>query len=122
MKQVTLAAVKAFQKHGRTTRKAEFLARMDGLMQWAEFCALIEPHGGDGRPPVGVERMLRMCCVANWFNLRDEACEDALYDVAAFGEVCRFDFGRERAPDPTTLLNFRHLLEDPDLGAALAVT
>ena len=54
MKQMTLATVKGFEKHGRTTRKAEFLARMDGLMPWAEFCALIEPHypkAGNGRPP-----------------------------------------------------------------------
>ncbi len=63
MKQMTLAAVKGFEKHRRTTRKAEFLARMDALMPWSEFCALIEPHypvAGNGRPPIGVERMLRM--------------------------------------------------------------
>ncbi len=61
-----------------------FLARMDGLMPWAEFFALIEPYypkAGNGRPPVRLERMLRMYCVANWFKLADEACEDALYDV-----------------------------------------
>ncbi|MDO8437354.1 MAG: IS5/IS1182 family transposase, partial [Nitrosomonadaceae bacterium] len=72
MKQITLAAVTGFEKHGRATRKAEFLSRMEGLMPWAEFCALIEPHYpkvGNGRPPVGLERMLRMYCVANWFNL-----------------------------------------------------
>jgi IS5 family transposase len=122
MKQMTLAAAKGFEKHGRATPKAEFLARMEGLMPWAEFCALIEPHypkAGNGRPPVGVERMLRMYCIANWFNLSDEGCEDALYDVAVFREFCRFDLGRERMPDSTTLLNFRHLLEEHDLGAAL---
>jgi IS5 family transposase len=63
--------------------------------------------------------MLRMYCVANWFNLSDEACEDALYDVPVFREFCRIDLGRERVPDATTLLNFRHLLEAHDLGAAL---
>ena len=63
--------------------------------------------------------MLRMYCVANWFNLSDEACEDALYDVAVFRDFCQFDFGRERAPDSTTLLNFRHLMEEHKLGAAL---
>ena len=95
---------------------------MEGLMPWAEFCALIEPHypkAGNGRPPVGLERMLRMYCVANWFNLADEACEDALYDVPVFREFCRFDLGRERIPDATTLLNFRHLLEEHGLGAAM---
>jgi IS5 family transposase len=95
---------------------------MEGLMPWAEFSALIEPFypkAGNGRPPVGVERMLRMYCVANWFNLSDIACEDALYDVPVFREFCRIDLGRERVPDATTLLNFRHLLEAHHLGAAL---
>jgi len=122
MKQMTLAAAKGFEKHNRATRKAEFLARMEGLMPWVEFCALIEPHypkAGNGRPPVGLERMLRMYFVANWFNLADEACEDALYDVPVFREFCRIDLGRERVPDATTLLNFRHLLEKHNLGAGL---
>ena len=122
MKQLTLAATRGFEKHGRATRKGEFLARMEGLMPWAEFCALIGPHypkAGNGRPPVGLERMLRMYCVANWFNLSDVACEDALYDVPVFREFCRIDLGRERVPDATTLMNFRHLLETHHLGAAL---
>ena len=66
MKQMTLAAMKGFDKHNRATRKAEFLARMESLMPWAEFCAVIEPHypkAVNGRPPVGLERMLRMYCV-----------------------------------------------------------
>ena len=122
MKQMTLAAIRGFEKHSRETRKAEFLARMEGLMPWAEFCALIDPHypkAGNGRPPVGLERILRMYCIANWFNLSDVACEDALYDVPVFREFCRIDLGRERVPDATTLMNFRHLLEAHHLGAAL---
>ncbi|MCZ2420805.1 MAG: IS5 family transposase [Burkholderiales bacterium] len=122
MKQMTLAAGRGFDKHARATRKAEFLARMEALVPWGEFCALIEPHypkAGNGRPPVGLERMLRMYCIANWFNLADEACEDALYDVAVFREFCRIDLGRERVPDATTLLHFRHLLEAHELGAAM---
>jgi len=121
MKQMTFSA-KGFDKHARATRKAEFLARMERLMPWSAFCALIEPHypkAGNGRPPVGLERMLRMYCLANWFNLSDEACEDALYDVPVFREFCRIDLGRERVPDATTLLHFRHLLEAHELGAAL---
>ena len=122
VKQMTFATAKGFEVHGRATRKAEFLARMEMLVPWAQFCALIEPHypkAGNGRPPVGLERMLRMYLLANWFNLGDEACEDALYDIAAFRDFCRIDLGRERAPDATTLLNFRHLLEKHQLGAAL---
>ena len=122
MKQMTLAAAKGFEVHARATRKAEFLARMEALVPWAEFCAVIEPHypkAGNGRPPVGLERMLRMYLLANWFNLSDEACEDALYDIPAFRDFCRIDLGRERVPDATTLLSFRHLLEQHQIGAAL---
>lgn len=122
MKQMTLAAGTGFEKHARPTKKAEFLGRMATLVPWAEFCALVEPHypkAGNGRPPIGLERMLRMYFLANWFNLADEACEDALYDVPVFREFCRIDLGRERVPDATTLLNFRHLLEEHQLGAAM---
>jgi IS5 family transposase len=122
MKQMTLATAKGFEVHGRATRKAEFLARMETLVPWTQFCALIEPHypkAGNGRPPVGLERMLRMYLIANWFNLGDEACEDALYDIAAFRDFCLIDLGRERVPDATTLLNFRHLLEQHQIGTAL---
>jgi IS5 family transposase len=122
MKQMTLAAARGFNKHERPTRKTEFLARMETLMPWTEFCVLIEPHypkAGNGRPPVGLERMLRMYFIANWFNLADEACEDALYDVPMFRQFCRIDLGRERVPDATTLLKFRHLLEAHQLGAAM---
>jgi transposase, IS5 family len=119
MKQMTLATGTGFELHARPTRKAEFLAKMESLMPWAELCALIEPHypkAGNGRPPIGLERMLRMYWVANWFNLADEACEDAMYDTAVFREFCGFDLGRERIPDATTLLKFRHLLEEHDFG------
>src|SRR5450756_330584 len=125
MRQVTLAmnaGASGFELHGKTTRRAAFLARMEALVPWGEFCTLIEPHYprvGNGRPPVGLERMLRMYLIANWFNLADEACEDALYDIAAFREFCRIDLGRERVPDATTLLGFRHLLEQHNIGAAL---
>ena len=121
MKQQTLAT-NGFEAYRKTTRKGEFLSRMDALVPWTEFCAVIEPYypkPGDGRRPVGLERMLRMYFIANWFNLSDMACEDALYDVPAFRDFCQFDLGRERVPDATTLLNFRHLLEQHSLGAAL---
>ena len=122
MKQMTLAATTGFERHNRATRKAAFLARMETLVPWTEFCALIEPHypkAGNGRPPIGVERMLRMYLLANWFNLADEACEDALYDTPVFRDFCRIDLGRERVPDATTLLNFRHLLEKHEIGLAV---
>ena len=105
MKKMTLVTIKGFEFHGRATCKAAFLARMETLVPWAPFCALIEPHYpkvGNGRPPVGLERMLRMYLVANWFSQANKACEDALYGIPAF---CDF--------------SFRHLLEGRQIGAAL---
>ena len=111
-----------FADKKKITRREKFLARMEALVPWGELCALIEPYypcARNGRPPVGLERMLRMYMIANWFNLADEAGEDALYDIAAFREFCRIDLGRERVPDATKLLGFRHLLEQHDIGTAL---
>ena len=91
-------------------------------MPWAAMHLLIEPHyptAGNGRLPRSMQTMLRMYCIANWFNLADEACEDALYDIAAFRDFCRVDLGREGVPDATTLLHFRHLLEAHHLGAVI---
>lgn len=115
-------ATTGFEKHARPTRKAEFLAEMERLMPWAELCALIEPYypkAGNGRPPKGLERMLRMYCLANWFNLADEACEEALYDLPLFRDFCGFDLGEERIADASTLGLFRKLLETHELGAAI---
>jgi IS5 family transposase len=67
----------------------------------------------------GLSACWRMYLLANWFNLSDEACEDALDDMAAFRDFCRIDLGRERVPDATTLLKFRHLLEEHQIGSAL---
>jgi len=89
---------------------------------WGELCSVIEPHypkAGNGRPPVGLERMLRMYFVQHWFNLADAACEDALLDSTALRRFVGIDLGRERVPDATTLLKFRRLLEKHKLGEAL---
>jgi IS5 family transposase len=115
-------ATSGFEKHRKQTRKTEFLSRMDKLVPWAELCGVIEPFypkAGNGRPPIGLERMLRMYFIAHWFNLADEACEDALHDIVAFRDFCRIDLGREGVPDATSLLGFRHLLEEHKLGAAM---
>ena len=91
-------------------------------MPWAELCEVIEPHypkAGNGRPPVGLERMLRMYFVQHWFNLADAACEEALYDSDSLRRFVGIDLGRERVPDATTLLKFRRLLEKHKLGEAL---
>ncbi len=77
--------------------------------------ATIEPvypkAEGPGRPPVGVERMLRLHCLQPWFNLSDSAVEEALYDSCAMRQFVGIDPGREPVPDEITICKFRHLLE-----------
>lgn len=128
MKQATLAAAAdqgaEFERFRKPTRRDIFLQTMETIVPWAELCSVIEPHypkAGKGRPPIGLERMLRMYFVQHWFNLADEACEEALLDSTALRRFVGIDLGRERVPDGTTLLKFRRLLEDDKhkLGAAL---
>jgi IS5 family transposase len=126
MKQQTLAAAgdqnTEFDQYRRPTKRDMFLATMEKVVPWAELCNVIEPHypkAGNGRPPVGLERMLRMYFVQHWFNLADAACEDALLDSTALRRFVGIDLGRERVPDATTLLKFRRLLEKHKLGEAL---
>src|SRR5437667_6581821 len=118
MKQLTLAAV-GFERYAKTTRRAAFLAEMERVVPWSALCAVIEPFypkPGNGRPPVGVERMLRIYFLQQWFNLSDPAVEEALYDSAALRGFVDIDLGREPVPDETTVCKFRHLLERHQLG------
>jgi len=121
MKQLTLATV-GFERYAKTTRRAAFLDEMDRVVPWSALCALIAPvypKPGNGRPPVGVERMLRIYFLQQWFNLSDPAVEEALYDSRAMRRFVGIDLGREPVPDETTVCRFRHLLEEHDLGRGL---
>ena len=121
MKQMTLSAG-GFDQYGKTTRRAAFLAEMDRVVPWSALCALIDPvypKAGNGRPPIGLERMLRIYFLQNWFNLSDPAVEEALYDSLSMRNFVGIDLGREGAPDETTVCKFRHLLEAHDLGQRL---
>jgi IS5 family transposase len=92
---------------------------MNKLVLWAELCAVVEPYypkRGNGRPPIALERMLRIHFVQHWFNLADLACEEALYDSLSLRRFVGIDLGSETVPDATTLLKFRHLLEEQKLG------
>ena len=118
MKQLTLAAV-GFERYAKTTRRAAFLAEMERVAPWPALCTLIEPFypkPGNGRPPIGIERMLRIYFLQQWFNLSDPAVEEALYDLSAMRRFVGIDLGREPVPDETTVCRFRHLLEAHDLG------
>jgi transposase, IS5 family len=121
VRQMTLAAT-GFERHAKVTRRAAFLAEMDRVVPWCELCALIEPmypKAGNGRPPVGLERMLRVYFLQLWFNLSDPGVEEALYESLSMRRFADIDLGREPAPDETTVCKFRHLLERHDLGRKL---
>lgn len=121
MRQATLASV-SFERYCKQTRRAAFLAEMERVVPWRELCALIEPvypKPGNGRPPIGLERMLRIYFLQHWFNLSDPAVEEALYDSASMRRFVGIDLGREPVPDETTVCKFRHLLERHKLGQAL---
>jgi transposase, IS5 family len=126
MKQQTLAAAAdqgaGFEQYRRATKRDVFLATMNEIVPLRVLCDVIGPHcpkPGNGRPPIGLERMLRMYFVQHWFNLADEACEEALLDSTALRGFVGIDLGRERVPDGTTLLKFRRLLEKHQLGEQL---
>src|SRR6266581_2417198 len=119
MKQRTLAMMTGFEQYTRKTRRAIFLEEMEQVVPWRELCALVAPHypkPGNGRPPVGVERMLRIYFLQQWFNLSDPAVEEALYDSGVMRQFVGIDLGCEPVPDETTVCKFRHLLEQHQLG------
>src|SRR5215470_11316042 len=121
MKQLTLATA-GFERYAKMTRRAAFLAEMERVIPWSALCRLSEPFypkPGNGRPPIGIERMLHIYFLQHWFNLSDPAVEEALYDSQAMRRFVGIDLGREPVPDETTVCRFRHLLEEHDLGRPL---
>ena len=107
-----------FADKKKATRREKFLARMEEVIPWAKLLVVIEPHypkGERGRPPIGLERMLRVYFLQQWYALADEALEDALYDSQALQHLARIDLSAEGVPDATTLLKFRRFLETHDL-------
>ncbi|MHB8406044.1 MAG: transposase, partial [Gammaproteobacteria bacterium] len=113
-------AESGFEQYRKSTRREQFLAEMEQVVPWAELCAQIEAHypkvDGAGRPPVGLERMLHIYFLQQWFNLSDPAVEETLYDSTSMRAFVGIDLGREPAPDETTVCKFRHLLEQHALG------
>ncbi len=92
-------------------------------MPWCRLIAVIEPHypksGKRGRPPIGIERMLRMYFIRQWYGLADVAVEDAIYDRQGLRHFCAIDLAVSNVPDSTTLMDFRHLLEKNALPQAM---
>jgi IS5 family transposase len=108
----------AWSAKGKVTRRERFLAEMDAVIPWGRLRALIEPHypkAGNGRQPLGMEKMLRVYFLQQWFNLSDPQAEDALYDSESMRRFARVELGDDVVPDETTILRFRHLLEQHQL-------
>jgi IS5 family transposase len=106
----------------KRTRKREFLDEMNRVVPWAALVELIEPHypkGKTGRPPMGIETMLRIHFLQQWFGLSDPAMEEALHDVPLYREFADLDGPMRRLPDESTILRFRHLLEKHQLAGPL---
>lgn len=120
-KQHTFASV-AWSQKGKVTRRERFLAEMDAVVPWAELLQVIAPHypkAGNGRQPLGLEKMLRIYCVQQWFNLSDPQAEDSLYDSESIRRFVRIELSEDVVPDETTILRFRHLLEQQGLTAKI---
>ena len=109
----------------KRTRKREFLGEMSLVVPWAELVGLIEPHaptGKTGRPPFAVATMLRIHFMQQWFGLSDPAIKEALHDMPLHCEFARLDAGITRLPDESTILRFRHLLEEQGLSQQIMAT
>src|SRR4051812_48215574 len=119
--QPTFASM-AWQLKGKVTRRERFLAEMNAVIPWTRLVALIAPYypkAGNGTQPIGLERMLRIYFLQQWFNLSDPAAEDALYDSESMRRFVGVELGEDRLPDETTILRFRHLLERHQLTEAI---
>jgi transposase, IS5 family len=107
----------AWSSKGKMTRRERFLAEMDAVIPWKRLVALIEPHylkAGNGRRPLGLEKMLRIYFLQHWFDLSDPAAEDALYDSDSMRRFVRIELGESKVPDESSILRFRRLLEAHD--------
>lgn len=106
----------------KVTRRERFLAEMDAVIPWRALLGLIAPHypkPGNGRPPMPIETMLRIYCVQQWFDLSDPAAEDALYDSESIRRFVGVALSEDAVPDESTILRFRHLLEQHQLTEAI---
>src|SRR5688572_14405141 len=118
MKQTTFAAA-AWTHKGKVTRRERFLAEMDAVIPWARLLALIEPHyprAGNGTQPMPMEQMLRIHFMQHWFNLSDPQAEDSLYDIESMRRFAGIELAEDTIPDESTILRFRHLLEQHRLA------
>ena len=123
--QQTLASQASFVKYGRKSKRELFLDQMNQVVPWSELLALVEPvypKAGNGRQPVGLSIMLRTYFLQQWFGFSDPGMEEAFYDSPVLQRFAGVDLGLAAAPDETTILRFRHLLEQHDLCGEMLMT
>ncbi len=122
MREQRTFAEMAWEKKGKVTRREQFLAEMNAVVPWRRLMAVIEPYypkGEGGRQPMGLEKMLRIYFVQQWFDLSDPSAEDAIYDSESIRRFVGVELSEDRVPDETTILRFRHLLETHDLTESI---
>ncbi len=122
-KQMSLSMTGYFDK-GKKTRREAFLAEMECAVPWARLYALIEPHypkgsPAGGRPPLPLDRMFRIYCLQQWYNLSDPGAEEALYDSITMRQFAGVRTDDDVIPDESSILNFRRLLERHQLTERL---
>src|SRR6476469_3387074 len=103
----------------KQTRREVFLEEMDRAVPWSKLEALIAPYyprAGNGRQPYPLSAMLRIHCLQQWYALSDPAMEEELYEIASMRQFAGLSLARGTVPDETTILNFRHLLEQHGLA------
>ena len=107
-----------YQNKKRKTRREKFLDRIEHLIPWQRLEKKLKrsyPKGKTGRPPYPLGTMLRIHCMQLFYNLSDPAMEDALYEIESMRRFAGLRLS-DRLPDETTILNFRHFLEQHNLG------
>ena len=123
--QQTLASQTSFSKYGRKSKRELFLDQMNQVVPWSDLLALVEPvypKAGNGRQPVGLAIMLRTYFLQQWFGFSDPGMEEAFYDSPVLQRFAGVDLGVAAAPDETTILRFRHLLEQHELCGEMLMT
>jgi len=106
----------------KLTRADRFLDEMNRVVPWGELVAVVAPYWGGaktGRKPTDVELLLRLHCLQLWYNLSDPALEDAVHDRRSFQRFLQLDPLTQQVPDETTVLHFRHVLEQQRLTEAI---
>jgi len=125
--QMSLHAVEgSFKAVERKTRRRKFLELIDKVVPWERLVALVRPYysegaaENDGSPALGLERMLRIYLVQQWYGLSDRGVQDEIYDSQSIQWFVGVDLGSEQPPDAAEISRFRRLIERHGLAQRLS--